>query len=316
MGVDMPVSQQSARPLKAIALVNVMAGAIRSRSVAEVSERLRAAFAKHGISAEMHLVGGGELAGWAKSAAEKVAKGEADAVIAGGGDGTVRTIAAALIGSGIPLGILPFGTLNHFARDLGIPIYLSQAVETISTARVRTVDAGCVNGRVFVNNASIGAYPYLVLDRERRRKSGLKKGAAMLFAGFKLLRFFPLRRLRLRVEGQSEIFRTPCLFVGNNKYRLEFFSLGRRERLDGGELWIYVAKQQTRLSLLWFTFRALVGLTQAERDLRIFAVKSAEIDSRRRRLNIAMDGEVEWLRPPLKFRIRPASLRVYAPERE
>jgi len=303
-----------ARPLRVVVLVNTMAGAHQKRSAKEIRGTVQAAVAKAGILAEIHLVSGKELAGCVKHAVEEIAKGEADAVIAAGGDGTVRTVAAELIGTEIPLGILPFGTRNHFARDLGIPMALEQAAAMIAPARSRMVDAGEVNGRMFLNNTSIGIYPYLVLDRERRRKTGLRKGAAMIFALFKLLRFFPIRRLRLRIEDRSEIFRTPCLFVGNNEYRLELFSLGQRERLDRGKLWIYVAKQQTRWSLLSFTFRALAGPTQVARDLSIFAVKSAEIDSRRRLLDVAMDGEVERLAPPLKFRIRPACLRVYAPE--
>jgi diacylglycerol kinase family enzyme len=177
------------------------------------------------------------------------------------------------------------------------------------------VDVGDVNGIIFINNSSIGVYPYMVLDRERLRRTGLQKWAAMALAGLHMLRVFPVRRLRVRAEGWVDPCRTPCLFVGNNQYTLNLRALGRRERLDGGELWFYIVKHQTRLSLLWFTFRSLLGFADSETDLRVFGAKQADIRARARkkRVAVALDGEVAFLRPPLHYRIRPGELRVYAP---
>jgi len=297
-----------------LVLLNAMAGGAEGRPAEELRAAVLAAFAARGVAAEVELLAPGEIAARAQQARQKAETNEIDAVIAGGGDGTIGTVAAALAETGIPLGVLPLGTLNHFAKDLEIPLDLQEAVDVIAAGHVQAVDAGEVNGRIFLNNSSIGVYPYMVLDRERRRRrEGLQKWSAMVLAALKIIRLFPLRRLRVHVAGWTELCRTPCLFVGNNRYRLDLFALGRRERLDGGELWLYIARQQTRLSLIWFTFRALIGLTDAARDLRIFEVKTAEIGSRVHRLNIATDGEVEWMRPPLRYRIRPGALRVYAP---
>jgi diacylglycerol kinase family enzyme len=314
IGVSRRKSRGAAKPLKVLVLLNAMAGGIEGGPVEAVGETVLAAFAKRGINAALEVLAADTLATHANEARQRAEKGEIDAVVAAGGDGTIRTVAAALADSGIALGVLPLGTLNHFAKDLGIPVDLQAAVDVIAAGRSKLVDAGEVNGRLFINNSSIGVYPYMVLERgRRRRRGGLQKWTAMMLAAFKMLRLFPLRRLRVQAAGSSHICRTPCLLVGNNEYRFDLFALGRRARLDAGELWLYIAKQQTRLSLIWFTFRALIGLTDAARDLEIFAVRTADIASRTHRLTVATDGEVEWMRPPLHYRIRPAALRVYAP---
>jgi hypothetical protein len=99
-------------------------------------------------------------------------RGEIDAVVVGGGDGSVRTVASVLADTGVPLGVLPLGTLNHFARDLGIPLDVEAAAETIAKGDVRVVDLAKANGEIFINNASIGIYPYLVIARERQGRPG------------------------------------------------------------------------------------------------------------------------------------------------
>ena len=301
--------------MRVVALLNVMAGSIEGSSGKEIREMVRSALAARGIVCEVEVLPGGKLAHAASRALQKAQRNEIDAIIAGGGDGTIHTVAAVLAGTGVKLGILPFGTLNHFAKDLGIPMELEGAVDVIAAAHAVNIDVGEVNGIVFVNNSSIGVYPYMVLDRQRLRRRGLQKWAAVALAGLHMLRMFPIRRLRVRAEGWVEPCRTPSLFVGNNKYTLNLRALRKRERLDKGELWFYIVKHQTRLSLLWFTLRSLLGLSDTERDLRVFGAKRAEVSARRRkkRLAVALDGEVVFLRPPLHYRIRGGELRVYAP---
>ncbi len=294
----------------AFVILNTAAAGFLHRPVRDICDQITSIFAAHGITAEIQLVFGGSIE---KCARKAIASG-AGAVIAGGGDGTVGSVAAALADTGIPLGVLPLGRFGHFARDLGIPPDLEQALEIIASGHVASVDAGEVNGRIFVNNSSLGAYPFLVLDRERRRRRRrLQRPLALLLATVKLLRLFPLRRVSVRAAERAEIWRTPCLFVGNNQYQLELFALGRRPRLNAGELWIYIARQQTRLSLVWFTLKCLIGLTDPAKDLRLFHVASAEISAHSRHLTVAVDGEVIRMHTPLKYRIRPAALRVYVP---
>jgi diacylglycerol kinase family enzyme len=301
------------KPLRVTALVNEMAGTVE-RSPDSFRTALADAFARHGISANLEFLPSEQIREVAERARARAERGEIDGVVVGGGDGTINTVAGVLAGTGIPLGLLPLGTLNHFAKDLGIPLDLDGAVAVIGTADPRPVDVAEVNGRVFVNNSSIGIYPYMVLDRERRRaQHGQAKWVATFWAVLRTLRYLPRRRLSIRAQGWTEPCRTPCLFVGNNEYGLAGPSLGKRARLDDGELWLYVARQQSRTSLVWLALRAALGLIDQARDLRVLRVKSAEIDGRTSRLLVGIDGEVAVLRPPLRYRTHQGALRVFAP---
>jgi diacylglycerol kinase family enzyme len=305
---------RTAKPLKLTVLVNATAGTVERQEAATLRSALAGAFEKRGIAADLQFVPGDQLQQAAESARRKASGGEIDAVAVGGGDGTISTVAAVLAETGIPLAVLPLGTMNHFAKDLGIPTDLDAAVAVIATANPRPVDVAAVNGAVFVNNSSIGIYPYMVVDRDRRRsRHGQSKWVAMFWAALRMLRYFPLRRLSIRAEGWSEPCRTPCVFVGNNEYCLDASSFGTRARLDAGTLCLYVARQQSRLALLWLALRSAIGFLDRKRDLRTFKVGSVDINSRTSRLLVALDGEVAVMRSPLEYRVRPGALRVFVP---
>jgi len=301
-----------ARPRSVAVLLNDLAGAIICRDGRTLGETIAAAFAQHGIAAKLEFFTGAEL----KAAAERALlhSKEIDALVIGGGDGSIAAIANVLADTGFPIGILPLGTFNHFAKDLGIPLQVERAVDVIAAGQVRSVDLGEVNGETFVNNSSIGIYPYLVVGRERlREQHGMSKWRAMVLAALRTLRHFPLRRLRIRTGGMTEPYRSPCVFVGNNEYCLTGRIAGKRERLDAGELCVYVAKKQSRLALFWLACRSLLGFMDQSRDLRAVKAPEVEITSRTSRLLVALDGEVAMLRPPLRYRARPNALRVFAP---
>src|SRR5205814_7706026 len=136
------------------------------------------------------------------------------------------------VDSAIPLAVLPMGTLNHFARDLGVPADLAAAVRVALNGTRRAVDVGEVNGRVFVNNASIGLYPAMVHRRNKQqRRLGRSKWHAMLWAVHAVLRTHPFLDLTLTLDGVEHRRRTPFVFVGNNAYQMEGFMIGLRERL-------------------------------------------------------------------------------------
>lgn len=273
---------------------------------------LEGVFRRHGIAADVRFVAGSELQSEARHAVKRAEAGDIDAVVAGGGDGSISAVSAALAGTDIPLGVLPLGTLNNFAKDLKIPLQLDHAVAVISHGVVQSVDVGEVNGETFINNSSIGIYPYLVLDRDRRReRHGLSKWTAMILASLRAFRNLPLRRLMVRAAGWQGSCRTPCVFIGNNAYELHGSSFGSRKNLDRGELCLFVASQQSRLAVLWLGFRCIGGLP-TQRDLRIVAAQSVEISSPRKRLLVARDGEVQSMQTPLHYRIRPAAVRVLA----
>jgi diacylglycerol kinase family enzyme len=306
--------ERSPRPLRVAVLVNETAGTVARLGTLKAEEELLSVFNAAGLAAKITLVPGEELHAAALRAVEQVRAGERDAIVAAGGDGSIRSVASALADTGVPLGVLPLGTLNHFARDLGIPFDVTGAVAVIAAGALRNVDVGMMNGEVFLNNSSIGLYPFLVLGRERRRRRlHLSKWTAMLLAGMQVLSHLPLFRLTVRVDRLTEACRSPLVFIGNNEYQFALPAFGRRERLDGAELSVYLAKAESRLALFLLAVRAIFGISYPERDMRIVKGTTATIQSRRHHLLVAFDGEVELLRPPLHYEIRPQALRVFAP---
>jgi diacylglycerol kinase family enzyme len=295
--------------------MNSGAGAFNQALAADVEGALVESFAERGVEADIRFVDGDGLHEAAERALAEARRGEADAIVVGGGDGSVRSVADVLAGTDVPLGVVPLGTLNHFAKDLGIPLAVEDAAATIAAGGIRVVDIAEVNGKTFINNSSIGIYPYMVIDRERRRaQHKLAKWTAMVPAFFRMLRHFPRRRLRISAEGFARPYRTPCLFVGNNEYGTELFSFGRRRRLDTGKLWFYVVKPRTPLEFFLMVCRLCFGHLDQARDLDTFELAAATISAKTSRLPVALDGEVRIMHGPLHYRSRPHALRVLAPE--
>jgi diacylglycerol kinase family enzyme len=297
------------------ALMNAGAGAFSQALAEDVQSALSASFALHGVAAEIRFVEGEGLREAAEAALDRAKRGEIDAIVIGGGDGSIRTVASVLAGSSVPLGVLPLGTLNHFAKDLGIPLKVEDAAAAIARGHTRVIDLAEVNGEIFINNSSIGIYPYMVIDRERRRAAHkLAKWMAMVPAFFRMLRHFPRRRLRISAQGFARPYRTPCLFVGNNEYGMELFTFGRRQRLDAGELWFYVVKPRSPLEFFLMVCRLCFGRMDQARDLDTLQLRAAEIGAKTSRLPVALDGEVRIMHTPLRYRSRPRALRVIVPE--
>jgi diacylglycerol kinase family enzyme len=278
---------------------------------AALAARIAALFEAAGAHADVRLVHANELAAALRAAIER----RPDAIVAGGGDGTVGSVAAALVDGPIALGVLPLGTLNHFAKDLGLPLELDAAVDRIARGQMHRVDVGEVNGRVFVNNSSLGLYPDIVRERERQqRRLGRGKWAALVWASIGALRRFPFLGVRLSIDGRAALRRTPFVFIGNNVYSMEGFAIGERERLDAGCLSLYVAQRAGRLKLLMLALHALFGRLEQGRDFDAMCAVGIDVESKRRRLRVATDGEITMMTPPLRYRTRPASLLVVAGE--
>jgi diacylglycerol kinase family enzyme len=273
-------------------------------------EQVSQALAAAGVQAAVRVAGGAEIT----SAVREAAASDTEVVVLAGGDGTMNAGASVLLGGAKPMGVLPLGTLNHFARDLGIPLDLGDAARVLATGRVREVDVGEGNGQVFLNNCSLGLYPTAVEDREARRSlNGRGKWLAMWEAGLSTLRRFPVNRVTLRLPEAALAVTTPLVFVGNNRYAMSLLSLGKRERLDAGELWLYVARDTGRFGILALAARALAGRLDQSRDFLALATPEVVVEDRRRTLTAAFDGEVCRITPPVHYRIRPRALRVVAP---
>jgi diacylglycerol kinase family enzyme len=235
----------------------------------------------------------------------------------GGGDGTISAAASALVGTETSLGILPLGTLNHFARDLGVPTRFEDAVKVIADGQKRVVDVGELNDRIFINNSAIGLYPLMLVDRDiQRRKLGRNKRLAMVVASFRTLLRFNHQRLTLTVnEEKTGRIDTPLLFVGNNDYRLDIGAAGERERLDHGHLFVLVMRKKTRRGLIAASVRAWFDRSRDDDMVTLDGVRRLRVASHRSQLAVSLDGEVVRMKPPLDYRIRRKALRVIAPGR-
>jgi diacylglycerol kinase family enzyme len=298
--------KQSIKPVTVI--VNGGAGQGHDDRAADALRgKLRAA----GLDAELVLAKDGEeMIATARRALEQ----GAELVTAGGGDGTINAVASVMVGSGVRFGVLPLGTLNHFAKDLGIPLELDEAVRNLATGLPHQVDVGEVNGRIFLNNSSLGLYPDIVRDREeQQRRLGRGKWPAALWATLAALRRYPFLSMRLTVKGETLARRTPFVFIGNNRYTMQGLAIGERDCLDDGLLSLYVAQHPTRLGLLRFALDALRGKLGSERDFDVLEATGFEIDTHRHRLHVATDGEVTVMNPPLRYRVRPGALTVLVP---
>jgi diacylglycerol kinase family enzyme len=294
----------------AVVIVNCSAGNGHDE---ELANSLRDKFRAAGLDPDITMAKSGEeMIDTARSALDNGAQ----LVVAGGGDGTINAVATVMAGAGVPFGVLPLGTLNHFAKDLGIPLELDAAVRVLAGGRTRAVDVGEVNSKIFLNNSGLGLYPDIVHDREKQQhRLGRGKWLAAFWATLAALKRFPFLSIRLVVDGQRLARRTPFVFIGNNEYKMAGLAIGARPRLDGGKLSLYVAQRPGRLGLLRFALRALLGKLGEERDFDVILADAMEIETRHNsRLRVATDGEVTVMRSPLHYRIRPGALTVIVPE--
>jgi diacylglycerol kinase family enzyme len=263
------------------------------------------------IDAEVEVLSGGDCSVRCRAIAER---GD-PLLVVGGGDGTISAAASALVGTETLLGILPLGTLNHFARDLGIPTDLDEAAKLIARRTDRRVDVGEMNERVFINNSAIGLYPLMVVDRDLQRvRLGRSKKIAMVVASLRTLIRFNHHRLTLTVNDErTGRVDTPLLFVGNNDYRIDIGAAGKRESLEGGELCVLVMRKKTRRGLIAASVRAFFDRSGPDDLVRLEGVERLRVWAARPQLVVSLDGEVLGAKLPLEYRIRKKALRVIAP---
>jgi diacylglycerol kinase family enzyme len=276
----------------------------------EVERRLAAAFQGADLDAQISLAQRGEEI---VRIAEQAAKSDSEIIVAAGGDGTLNSVAAAVAAAGKILGVIPVGTMNHFAKDLHIPLELERAVETIAKGRVAAIDVGEINGHIFLNNSSLGLYPSIVSERQKQQRLGSGKWPAFLWAAVSVLRRYPFLDIRLTADGKDFRSRTPFVFIGNNEYEMETLNIGGRTCLDAGQLSLYMTRPISRLRLIQLALRALFGGLRQDKDFLALCTQELWIGTKHRRLRVALDGEVISMTPPLHYRVRPGALRVLVP---
>jgi diacylglycerol kinase family enzyme len=294
--------------MRVAAVINSEAGSVRNAGLTteSLSEMLRSA----GLEPDVRFVPGER----AVEAAHQARDAGADVVAAGGGDGTIRAVASALVGGTVPLGVLPLGTLNHFARDLGIPVELPAAVDLLANGSVRLLDVGDVNGEIFVNNSVLGFYPPVVRVRDHvRRVRDRGKWAATAIALLKVTPHIPSLRVRITAEGRSTVCETRFVFIGNNEYELNLFTYSARSRLESGSLYLYLARAKTRLGLVGMALLGLVRDLKRMKGFDRWRVPELTIETDRKALPVYLDGEVVLIETPLRYQVRTRALPVMLP---
>lgn len=277
-----------------------------------LEQQLQDAFAKAGAAPRLRLLDPDSI-----PAAVEEAAADGRLVVAGG-DGTIASAAQTLKGRDAELALLPLGTLNHFARALGIPADIEAAAALAATGTAQRVDVGEVNGHRFINNASIGLYPFMVSRREAvQHHRHWPKWLATGPAAWAALRRLPHHRLRIDMGHGSRAVVTPMLFVGNNRYTLDAGNVGGRDRLTDGVLSVFAVAHRSRIGLIWFALRSLFGRADRQADfVTIGECDSITVHTASHSIEIALDGEVRRLSTPLRFRAVPGALRVVVPPAE
>jgi diacylglycerol kinase family enzyme len=293
-----------------LVLLNAKSGASNGQKDSQNPDAIARTFESLGVHADVRALDGPDIIPTARAALAD----SYDAIVAGGGDGTLSSIASVLVNTPTPLGVLPLGTLNHFAKDLKIPLDLPAAAQVIATGIVRPIDVAQVNDRVFINNSSIGLYPRLVAKRDRQmQRLGRGKWYSLFLAFISVFRKFRHIRVRLAVGDESLPRTTPFVFVGNNEYDINSFTLGSRRTLDRGQLCLYFANRTGRFGMFRLAFRALLGRLNQAKDFTAMCTKEVWIDSIKPTLRVSADGELLTLPTPLHYRILPKALNVIVP---
>ena len=233
--------------------------------------------------------------------------------VAAGGDGTISTLMQPLVNTDATLAVIPLGTYNHLARDLGMPLDWREALDVVLRGETRQIDVARVNERFFVNNLSIGLYPELVARREERGRD-YPRWKARLYAAYATLRKYPYVTLGIETEYLHEIVKTHVFVISNNSYDLSRIGVeAPRHTLEEGRLSVYWLPHLPRVRLMRFMAHYLAGRVKSAPGFRSFRTTNLKVQSARPRLRLGVDGEVVTLSPPLVITIVPRALLVKVP---
>ncbi|CAN5585971.1 diacylglycerol kinase family protein [soil metagenome] len=289
-------------------ILNARSGSQQAQDSREILEKV---FGESGRTFGISVATGAEI----ERVAEEKAKSDCEVLVAGGGDGTICGVAEAARKHGKTLGVLPLGTFNYFAKNLGLPLELEEAARVILEGEPVHASVLDLDGRLVLNNSSIGIHPAVLL---KRRKLYRRWGRNQLNAYLSVLitAFQPPPRLRVRLATEEgEVVReTPLVMICANAFQMEAFSLAGKECLAEEKFALYVARMSGRATIFRLGWRTLLRCLRPEIDYEVICASDVTIETlRRRRLRAAVDGELERLDSPMRFRIAPRQLRVLAP---
>lgn len=239
---------------------------------------------------------------------------EAGVVVAAGGDGTLNAVAAQLMGTDIPIGIFPLGTFNYVARLLNIPLDLLKAAETIATGKIRGVHVAQINDHIYLNNASLGLYPLFIQKRELyNRRLGRFALNAYTSGLDVLIRDRKELKLEIEVDGKQYPVKTPLIFFGNNQLQLAEMNLRIAEAAEKGKVAGLVVAKSDKRTLFKILWQLIKGNLDKAPDVYSFSGDEVEVHSKRKKLTVALDGEIVEMQPPLKISVRKNALKILVP---
>ena len=290
-------------------ILNAGSGSQRAEEVSQIVARV---FKESGRSFHISVAKGGEIGRIAK---EKAAS-DCEILVAGGGDGTICGVAQASLGKGKLLGVLPLGTFNYFAKNLGLPLDPEAAARVILNGKAVRASVLDLDGRLVLNNASIGIHPAILLKRRQLyRRWGRNQLNAYLSVFLAAFQRPPRLRVRLATEEGEVVRETPAVMICSNAFQMKTFALAGLECLEAGKFALYVVRMSGRATIFRLGLRVVMRRLRVATDYDAICASDVAIEMlRRRRLRAAVDGELEVLQSPLRFRIAPQELLVLAPQ--
>lgn len=291
-------------------VLNKESGTLKQLGSDKIKSELLQLLGDMGREARIHSVSGQELLHALKAARDD----DSDAVLIGGGDGTVAAAASIFAGQSKPLGILPLGTFNLAARDLGVPLDREAAVRALVAAPVADIDLLEVGGRRYLCVIMLGFYPAMMIGRQEYHGWWIVKTCRTLLSSLKSAATFPPLAVQLHDGKQTHQHRTRMLLLANNDYEDMFGLLPIRRTLDAGHLTVYIASHRTRIGMLKSVINWILGRWKQDKEVLSLRATEIEINVRRkRRIAVMLDGEIEKMTLPLRIKVDPKALRVIVP---
>lgn len=304
-------SQAQAATRDITIILNLGSGSAGKQAMREQIEQTLSAYA--GTWRVIAVPRGGDIAAIGADAVQ-AAERSGGIVVAAGGDGTIATIAGLCCKHGVPLGIIPAGTFNYFARELRIPGDVASAAGLLMHGTPRKVAVGFVNEFLFLVNASFGLYSKVIRAREQDvSRFGRSRIVAVLSSFGALLRGRHRYAVKISANGVEQVRRTAMVFAGNSSLQLEKLALEIARCAQEDRLAVLVLRPASPLGMLRLLLRAATKTLDGDELLEAFCADAFEIETRRRHVDVVIDGEIVRCRTPLRFRVERSALEVIVP---
>ncbi len=279
-------------------ILNARSGPQRSK---EACQGLEKVFRQAGRSFHISVVTGEKI----EKVLEEKAASDCEVLVAAGGDGTICGVAEAARRSGKTLGVVPLGTFNYFARNLGIPLEVEEAARVVVEGKMVRAPLLDLDGRLILNNTSIGIHPAILMKRRQLyRRWGRSQVTAYLSVMMTAFRPAPRLRVRLETDDGELVRETPLVLICSNAFQIENFALEGKECLEEGKFALYVARHSGRATIVKLALRTILHRLRAGIDYEVICATDVTIETlRRRRMRAAVDGELEKLNSPMRFRV-------------